>query len=430
MTTNAIVSRPAPVTESASLYETAFYPRTVNDLPQWLTSNLSLDPWATAPVPLPMTDIIHQSPKVADTPRSRKRRSKREVAHPQPSYNTVNGEWDGQTAFAGMPTQERKHGGPSDRSEWVVSHAPYVGNAAYKLLSVLSGFANSEGTCFPSNETLATKSGMSRRAIFRALAELRNCKIAWLTNPGLPVCRSNPYQLSGGLNEWSECQKWHQASAKSGTERVPKVALRTPSSSNPKINPGLRSMSNASKVDDLIPKDEATRVTKAKPFLEEEGVTTGVYSAPAANERTANQYIDNMPDAVTTEQMTRLLTHYWEHWGQEHLAKKNRRGWRNQETALKEYAKAGGSARFKKDLLAKIVEAGLPPFDIFKAPEMTASDQRALAMARTSNEANMAENRQHGRHRIACAGCGLRRMLPKGMLYCYDCAKELAAAAV
>ena len=40
---------------------------------------------------------------------------------------------------------------------------------------------------------------MSERVIYRGFLELRVKAIAWLTYPGKPVCKSNPYQLAEGL---------------------------------------------------------------------------------------------------------------------------------------------------------------------------------------------------------------------------------------
>ena len=150
-------------------------------------------------------------------------------------YDPETGTWDGQTPFAGMPSQEPpqepdKTGGHHDRQTWANQFMPTIGHGTFKALTLLAEYANPKGECWPSMDLLRYRSGMSERALRRAFSEMRSRGIAGARNPGLAVWMGNPYQLAGGLNGWT-CDE-------SGTQPMTKVAHRTlPFSSNPELNP-------------------------------------------------------------------------------------------------------------------------------------------------------------------------------------------------
>ena len=232
----------------------------------------------------------------------------------QQIYDPENeGAWDGQLPHADLVDQlpaptERKPGGPMDRDEWRRSNAARVGHAAYKLLDTLTGYSNPEGRCWPGMDLLAEVTGMSARALRRGLAELRRKELAWPTFPGFTVSGANPYQLAGGLDGWG-C-------AESGTTVVPKVAHRTPSSSNPKINPKVSSgLADAKRVDDPGPEDGVTDGVISF-SLEEERTGTG----PAEDYQAFQDFVDGKLSEVPTDsEIEPLAKHCWtawaKHWG-------------------------------------------------------------------------------------------------------------------
>ena len=151
------------------------------------------------------------------------------VAHDttaQPSYDPENeGAWDGQLPHADLvdqlsPPIERKPGGPLDRSKWVISHAPALGHAAFKLLVVMNDYSNASGICWPSRAALMGQSGMSGSGVDRAIRELKRSGAVDVIEDGKGR-KSNTWQLSGGLNGWSQThRKWGIKLTESG-ERNP-----------------------------------------------------------------------------------------------------------------------------------------------------------------------------------------------------------------
>ena len=179
----------------------------------------------------------------------------------QQIYDPENeGAWDGQLPHADLvdqlpPPTERKPGGPMDRDEWRRSNAARLGHAAYKLLDALTGYSDPEGRCWPGMDLLAEVTGMSSRALRRGLAELRRHQLAWPTYPGFTVSRANPYQLAGGLDGWGCAESGTTIVPKVAQQIMPKVAHRTHSSYNPKINPKDPGLTDAKRVDAPGPED-------------------------------------------------------------------------------------------------------------------------------------------------------------------------------
>ena len=139
----------------------------------------------------------------------------------QLSYDPENeGAWDGQLPHADLvdqipPPTERKPGGPLDRSKWVISHAPALGHAAFKLLVVMNDYANASGICWPSRAALMGQSGMSGSAVDRAIGELKRSGAVDVIQDGTGR-KSNTWQLSGGLNDWAklpESGEWNPSSS-------------------------------------------------------------------------------------------------------------------------------------------------------------------------------------------------------------------------
>ena len=360
-----------------------------------------------------------------------------------PSYDPENlGAWDGQLPNPDLvdqlpPSIERKPGGPMDRDEWRRSNAARVGHAAYKLLDVLSGYSNPEGRCWPGMDLLADDTGMSARALRRGLAELLRKELAWPTFPGCTVSRANPYQLAGGLDGW-DC-------AESGTTIVPKVAHRTPSSSNPNINP-KRTLVDAKRVDPPGPGPEPGATDRGlNSFSEEEGATIpDTTPNPMKADVQEQAPTPNPPKAPPSQGITRqateafmdgniaeipmdhevewMLKHCWPWW----VYPAHPYGWKHgPEAALKTCTKDTASrVKFRKDLVDKLMLAGLP-----KPQEVDADNEWARNVTAEIMDRRIAEDAQTREKGTHCAGCGRKRQLTPGVTHCSPCRKELVEVA-
>ena len=328
----------------------------------------------------------------------------------QQIYDPENeGAWDGQLPHADLVDQlpaptERKPGGPLDRDEWRRSNAARVGHAAYKLLDILSGYSNPDGRCWPGMDSLAKVTGMSERVIYRGFLELRFKAIAWLTYPGKPVCKSNPYQLAGGLDGWATDKNDTDRLTKMTPERLSKVAVRTPSSSNPKINPqSLPGLTDAKKVEDPRPE------TDVKSFsLEEERTGTGTEEAQA--------WVDShVAETPAESQARRCLDHTWSVW--EYPA--HPYGWKHGKEAAIKHVMASPAkwTKFRKDLVVHLAKVGLPkPM----APDADNDRAREVSAAWMDQLLEEAPKRMVD---MKCAGCKRKRQLPPGETRCYPCRK-------
>ena len=326
-----------------------------------------------------------------------------------PSYDPDNeGAWDGQLANPDLvdqlpPPTERKPGGPLDRDEWRRSNAARVGHAAYKLLDVLSGYSNPDGRCWPGMDSLTKVTGMSERVIYRGFLELRVKAIAWLTYPGKPVCKSNPYQLAGGLDGWAVVKIDTDRLTKMTPERLSKVAVRTlPSSSNPKINPKDPGAVDAKRVDDSGPEHGVTTGVEFF-FLEEEGVTETV----PKDYQAFQDFVDGqLSDIPTDSEMEPLAKHCWPEWGPHWGG-----GWA---AAWPTWTKdTAGRKKFRTDVVAQLAKVGLP-----KPMAPDADNDRAWERAAKQLDASMAKAAAKA---VKCAGCGFPRQLKPGETHCYAC---------
>ena len=349
----------------------------------------------------------------------------------QLSYDPENeGAWDGQLPHADLVDQlpaptERKPGGPMDRDEWRRSNAARVGHAAYKLLDTLTGYSNPEGRCWPGMDLLADDTGMSARALRRGLAELRRKDLAWPTFPGCTVSRANPYQLAGGLDGWGCAESGTTIVPKVAQPIVPKVAHRTLSSSNPKINPKDPGAVDAKRVDHPGPE---TGVTTGVEFLslEEErtGTEPGPQPTPEPSKPTeptvsappppsdleeARAFVDAvLPEIPTDSEIEQLGKHCWPEWGPHWGG-----GWA---AAWPTWTKdTAGRKKFRQDVVAQLAKVGLP-----KPLPPDPENDRARESAAAWLDQRMAEGPQRMVD-VKCAGCGFPRQLKPGETHCYPC---------
>ena len=331
-----------------------------------------------------------------------------------PSYDPENlGTWTGQLPNPDLvdqlpPPIERKPGGPMDRDEWRRSNAARVGHATYKLLDVLSGYSNPEGLCWPGIDSLIKVSGMSERVIYRGFLELRVKSIAWLTYPGKPVCKSNPYQLAGGLDGWATVRNDNDRLSEMTTTDCQKWQSEPSSSSNPKINPeSLPGLVDAKRVAD--PKPEPETRTGLKSFsLEEERTGTGTEEVQA--------WVDSHVSETPAEsQARRYLDHTWAVW--EYPA--HPYGWKHGKEAAIKHVMASPAkwTKFRKDLVVHLAKVGLPK----PLPPDPENDR-----ARESAAAWMDQRLEEAPKRMVdmkCAGCKRKRQLPPGETRCQPCRK-------
>ena len=328
----------------------------------------------------------------------------------QQIYDPENeGAWDGQLPHADLvdqlpPPTERKPGGPMDRDEWRRSNAARVGHAAYKLLDTLTGYSNPEGRCWPGMDLLAEVTGMSAQALRYALAELRRKELAWPTYPGFTVSRANPYQLAGGLDGWGCATSCTIVVQLLALGVVQEVAHRTPSSSNPKINPKDHGLTDAKRLE--VPTISGVTDGVIFSFLEEEGVTgTGTVDYQV--------WVDShLSEVPTDSEIEPLAKHCWpawaKHWGG---------GWA---AAWPTWTKdTAGRKKFRSDVVAQLAKVGLP-----KPMAPDADNDRARERAAAWLDQLLAEAPKRMVD-VKCAGCGRKRQLPPGETRCQPCRKDL-----
>ena len=189
---------------------------------------------------------------------------------------------------------------------------------------------------------------------------------------------------------------------------MPKVAHRTPSSSNPKINPqSLPGLTDAKRVEDPRPETETETRTGLKSFsLEEE--RTGTEEAKA--------WVDSHVSETPAEsQARRCLDHTWAVW--EYPA--HPYGWKHGKEAAIKHVMASPAkwTKFRKDLVEKLVLAGLPKPIAPDADNDRARERSAAWMDQRLEEAPALKLDKK------CAGCGMKRQLPPGETHCQPCRK-------
>ena len=354
-------------------------------------------------------------------------------------YDPENeGAWDGQLAVAGMPPVappvERKTGGPLDRSKWVISHAPALGHAAFKLLVVMNDYANASGICWPSRAALMGQSGMSGSAVDRAIGELKRSGAVDVIQDGKGR-KSNTWQLSGGLNDWAKTpqtpRKWGIKLPESGELNSPKVGNGTLLLQNPIINPRDPGVVDAKREPDGVTagvinsffSEEERTGTGAEPGQqptpEPSKPTDPTVSAPPSPSdlEEARAFVDGVLSEIPTDsEIEGLGKHCWpewsKHWGG---------GWA---AAWSTWTKdTAGRKKFRNDVVAQLAKVGLP-----KPMEPNVEDQAARERSSSWLDLRLSEGPQRMVD-VKCAGCGQRRQLQPGQPLCYPCRKEVVEIA-
>ena len=305
-----------------------------------------------------------------------------------------------------------------DRDEWRRSNAVRVGHAAYKLLDTLTGYSNPEGRCWPGMDLLAEVTGMSARALRRGLAELRRKELAWPTFPGFTVSRANPYQLAGGLDGWGCAESGTTIVPKVAQPVVPKVAHRTPSSSNPKINPRDPGVVDAKRVDDSESEPGVTTgvtdgVLNSFSFEEEGATGARVTGDRVTGDQLTVEEVKAWVDGHLSEtplpfEIQQVGKHCWPAWSKHwdlDLA-----------GAIVVWTKTEASRRkFREDVVMHLPKVGLP-----KPPVIDPEQERARGRDAAWLDQRLAEGPQRMVD-VRCAGCGRKRHLPPEETMCQPC---------
>ena len=358
----------------------------------------------------------------------------------QLSYDPETGAWTGQLPHADLvdqlpPPTERKPGGPLDRSKWVISHAPALGHAAFKLLVVMNDYANASGICWPSRAALMGQSGMSGSAVDRAIGELKRSGAVDVIQDGTGR-KSNTWQLSGGLNDWAKLPESGELnSPKVGRLNSPKVGNGTLLLQNPIINPRDPGVIDAKREPDGVTdgglnsfslEEEKTgdRVTAGaepgqQPTPEPSKPTDPTVSAPSSPSdlEAARACVDAfLPEIPTDSGIESLAKHCWSEWGPHWGG-----GWA---AAWYCWTKdTAGRKKFRKDVVAQLAKVGLP-----KPQEPTVEDQAARERDAAWLDQRIADGPKRT-FKVKCMGCGQRRQLKPGELHCYLCRKEVVEIA-
>ena len=184
---------------------------------------------------------------------------------------------------------------------------------------------------------------------------------------------------------------------------MPKVAHRTPSSSNPKINPKDPGAVDAKRVDDSGPEDGVTTGVLNSFSLEEERTGTGPEDYQAWVDR-------NLSEVPTDSEIEYVGKHTWsewkKHWGG---------GWA---AAWPTWTKdTAGRKKFRSDVVAQLAKVGLPK-PLPPDPEQDLARERAAAWL----DQRLAEAPKRMVD-MKCAGCGFPRQLKPGETHCHPCRK-------
>ena len=182
-----------------------------------------------------------------------------------------------------------------------------------------------------------------------------------------------------------------------------------------------------------------------KPFSEEEGATEpDTTPNPMKADVQEQAPTPNPPKAPPSQGITRqateafmdgniaeipmdhevewMLKHCWDWW----VYPAHPYGWKHgPEAALKTCTKdTAGRVKFRKDLVDKLMLAGLP-----KPQEVDADNEWARKVTAEIMDRRIAEDAQTREKGAHCAGCGRKRQLPPGVTHCSPCRKELVEVA-
>ena len=165
--------------------------------------------------------------------------------HPQ-HYDPSNGAYDGQlvspdlvhnvplSTHTSTPTTDlpkHKVGGPADRMEWLCLVMPFLNHRETMVLGQLVKMAKPDGTCYPSQKTIAENTGISDRSkVSTIITALVRKDVVRILENRKTQGRSSIYQLSGALTGWrfacppSACHQRQMVSAVSGRWYLPSAA--------------------------------------------------------------------------------------------------------------------------------------------------------------------------------------------------------------
>ena len=137
--------------------------------------------------------------------------------HPQ-HYDPSNGAYDGQlvspdlvhnaplSTHTSTPTTDlpaRKVGGPADRLQWTFLVAPFVTANELRVLLVGTQRAKPDGTFFPSQNSIAQDTGLSRPRVNEAVQGLVSKGVWSVLENRQPKGSSSIYRLEGVLTDWT-----------------------------------------------------------------------------------------------------------------------------------------------------------------------------------------------------------------------------------
>ena len=217
---------------------------------------------------------------------------------------------------------------------------------------------------------------------------------------------------------------------------VPKVAHRTLSSSNPKINPKDPGAVDAKRVDHVNHPGPETGVTTGVEFfsLEEERTGTGTEPGPQptpepskpteptvsappppSDLEEARAFVDAvLPEIPTDSGIESLGKHCWSEW-EKHWGGGWAAAW---PTWTKDTA---GRKKFRSDVVAQLAKVGLPK-PLPPDPEQDRARERSAAWL----DQRLAEAPKRMVD-MKCAGCGNKRQLKPGETHCSPCRKPSEA---
>ena len=362
-------------------------------------------------------------------------------------YDSETGEWDGQLVHGALVEQvsaEAKHPEPAlDNTVktlffWAmdldIPHGPRL-----VLLTILRHIDWKKGDhCIAGIQTLARESQFSTKTLKE--------HIKFLVAQNL-ISR---LRHIGRTTETRLGTVGVETSPMVGVETSPMVGEaptpETNSSSTNPINQTDPRVVDAKRVDPPGPGPEPGATDRGlNSFSEEEGATIPDTTpnppkadvqeqAPAPNppkappsqgitRQATEAFMDgNIAEIPMDHEVEWMLKHCWDWW----VYPAHPYGWKHgPEAALKTCTKdTAGRVKFRKDLVDKLMLAGLP-----KPQEVDADNEWARKVTAEIMDRRIAEDAQTREKGAHCAGCGRKRQLPPGVTHCSPCRKELVEVA-
>ena len=352
---------------------------------------------------------------------------------PQPTtaqqiYDPENeGAWDGQLPHADLvdqlPAESPKPAAwPKvfERMAWAdgVVKARLYRNATAAVFHRITTRAGTPEGCTESVPNMAIGLGLCRRAVQGAIKAIRaDGYMNVLEQSGntyicVPMMGKTVETLEGG----------RRCCTPRGADVAPPggadVAPKRTSSSKEKLKKRDPSLVDAKRVDDPGPEPGITTGVLNSFSLEEERTGTG---AGVTTEEAKAFVDDHISETPVESQARRYLDHTWAVW--EYPA--HPYGWKHgEEAAIKHVtASLANWTKFRKDLVEKLVLAGLPKPLPPDAENDLARERAAAWLDKRLAEApaRMVD--------VECAGCGKRRQLPPGENHCHSCRTTVEVAA-